>query len=755
VVLGEYSSFPRSLERFLKASSKTQIALEYIYQQKGLRHVFWVSGGSFLKFSKAYRRILWKARIPFSDDSDDETLLLKVKRWLESEDSGDWIIVLDNADNEEDFASQGSIMSRFLPQGSKGTILITTRSRQVANWEGCTFIEVGKMAELEARDLLIRRIGSFCAWDEHDKEASKKLLDALDYVPLAIVGVASFMTETGTTPTEYWNISQGKEEQKKRLLFEGFEDFRRETDMTESILSTYFITFDRIKQQLPEAMDLLALIAFFDRQNIPEALLKGSGLPGMDNPIEFHAAIGKLSGFSLVTRSGDKSVYELHRLVQQSIKGYLSSEEARQYKTKSLEVVSQLFPKYTSKSRHLCASYLPHALAVTEGIDDPMASSLHLRTATYLHEAGYHNDAETQIRRCIALQDDGEETDEFCRKLDVFCQILLSQGKYEEAETVGWRALKGRERLSGGEDRGCLGTICNLASVLRYRGKHVEAEAMYRRAFESSEMIYGPNHTNTEACLSNLATMLGTLGKYDEAEKIFRGAVEGKGKKRGTEHHPTLADIQNLAGVLQEMGRYEEAESLHRHALEIGEKSFRPEHPLILNSMSSLGVVLVQRGKYHEAESIHKSVLEASERSLGLYHPTTLYSVVHLAETYMHLGKYPESERLHRLALDHYEKTEGPEHPDTLHSTNRVATILYAQDKFGEAEKMFRRALEGKVKCFGHEHPETLDFMKDLALAQYDLKPNDAGAEKIAPAGVGTPEENAWARTPPNSIFNA
>src|SRR5205807_2680996 len=143
--------------------------------------------------------------------------------------------------------------------------LITTRSRQVANREDCTFIEVGKMAESETRDLLIRRIGGLCTWDGRDEEASKKLLDALDYVPLAIVGVAGFMAETGTSPAEYWNIFQGNAEQNKQLLFEGFEDFRRETDMTESILSSYFITFDRIKQQLPEAIDLLALIAFFDR----------------------------------------------------------------------------------------------------------------------------------------------------------------------------------------------------------------------------------------------------------------------------------------------------------------------------------------------------------------------------------------------------------------------------------------------------------------------------------------------------------
>ncbi|KAG0634477.1 hypothetical protein HOY80DRAFT_1140646 [Tuber brumale] len=277
------------------------------------------------------------------------------------------------------------------------------------------------------------------------------------------------MAETGASPAEYWKILQGNAEQKKQLLSKGFEDFRRETDMTESILSAYFITFYRIKKQLPEAMDL-ASIAFFDRQNIPEAALKRSGLPCMENPIELHAAFGKLLGFSLATRPSNKPAHGLHRLVQQSVK---------------------------------------------DGVDDPTAGSVRFRAAIYLHEAGYHNDAETHVRWSIALQGNGEETGEFLKKLDVFYRTLVSQGN-NEAEIMYRRALEGREGELGREHPDTLTTIKYLAMTLQEQGKYAQSELVYRHELDILEKKLGPDDPDTLISVHSVATMLHAQEKYAE-----------------------------------------------------------------------------------------------------------------------------------------------------------------------------------------------------------------------------------------------
>ncbi|CUS09282.1 unnamed protein product [Tuber aestivum] len=159
------------------------------------------------------------------------------------------------------------------------------------------------MGEDEARVLFSIRYGNRNSLSEEDNEAIALILDSLHYIPLAIAGAAAFMTETRTLPSAYWKIFRGSDEQARRLLSQPFCDMQRGADMTESILATYFITFDQIAAQMPRAADLLHLIAFFDRENIPEELLRQGGLEGTDDPIEFRQAIGILLGFRLLRLS--------------------------------------------------------------------------------------------------------------------------------------------------------------------------------------------------------------------------------------------------------------------------------------------------------------------------------------------------------------------------------------------------------------------------------------------------------------------
>ncbi|CUS06771.1 unnamed protein product, partial [Tuber aestivum] len=319
--LSEGSNHNRIALHGLGGSGKTQIALEYVYQRASESdcHVFWVHGSGVQKFSEGFRAIAQHVRIPLaSAEMDEEEFLLNVKRWFEGPDKGDWILVIDNADNEEDFIGNSGRISKFVPQGSRGTLIFTTRSLQVASWQDCYRIDVGKLEEHEAQELFSKRLGNWNGSRDEEKEAIPMILDSLHHIPLAIVGAAAPMTVTQTPPSTYWTIFRANDEQAKRLLSRPFCDIQRETDMTESILATYFITFDRITDQMPLWADLLRLIAFFDRQNIPEELLSQCGLEGMDDPIVYREAIGKLLGFSLVTavKCEDKTFYELHRLVQ-------------------------------------------------------------------------------------------------------------------------------------------------------------------------------------------------------------------------------------------------------------------------------------------------------------------------------------------------------------------------------------------------------------------------------------------------------
>ncbi|CUS08028.1 unnamed protein product, partial [Tuber aestivum] len=119
----------------LGGAGKTQIALEYVYRRASEADcdIFWVQGSGALKFREDFRAIGKHVRNPLaSAEVEEEGFLLSIKRWFEGRDNRDWILVIDNADNEEDFAGNNSPIARFVPHGPRGTLIFTTRSRQVA-----------------------------------------------------------------------------------------------------------------------------------------------------------------------------------------------------------------------------------------------------------------------------------------------------------------------------------------------------------------------------------------------------------------------------------------------------------------------------------------------------------------------------------------------------------------------------------------------------------------------------------------------
>ena len=401
------------MESALISLRKTQIALEYVHQRasESTCHIFWVQGSGVLKFSEGFRAIAQHAQIPpASTKTDEKGFLLSVRRWFESPNSGSWILVVDNADNEADFIGNNSPIAEFIPQGINGTLIFTTRSRLVASRQGCRMIEVGRMGEEEATELFSKRFHSWDSLRDKEKEHIAAILGSVYHLPLAVVGSAAYMTETTTSPFTYRTILQENEERMKYLLSRPFCDIQREGG-TESILGTYFITFDQIRQQMPLAADLLRLMAFFNHQKIPEELLTQCGLEGMDHLAKFRCAIGKLLGLSLVTSVdfGDKTFYQLDHLVQLSLREYLPTRELNKGRAAALKVISRLFPQSQEKPRHIDPAYIPHALAATRDSTDPIAEELGFRVALYLLNTDSYGDAEIQFHGCTALREERKE----------------------------------------------------------------------------------------------------------------------------------------------------------------------------------------------------------------------------------------------------------------------------------------------------------------------------------------------------------
>lgn len=190
---------------------KSQVALEYAYRRREKESrlsVFWVHAGSASRFEQDYYQIGRTAGLPgISDSAQDQKKL--VKDWLSTENSGSWLLIVDGADDTEVLfgtrdAKRSLVLkgvSEYLPQSSNGSILFTTRNKKagVKFATAAGLVMLPNMDRADAKELLNARSGDFMAEDDETFE----LIDALDFLPLAVSQAGSYIAENSISVSEY------------------------------------------------------------------------------------------------------------------------------------------------------------------------------------------------------------------------------------------------------------------------------------------------------------------------------------------------------------------------------------------------------------------------------------------------------------------------------------------------------------------------------------------------------------------------
>lgn len=187
---------------------KSQIAIEYSYRLKEQfpqTWIFWVHASNAARFEEGYRTIANRIKLPGWDEPKANILQL-VSNWLCDEENGPWIMILDNADDSTIFLDprKGSLrtddlvggavsLSTFLPQTANGSILVTSRSEVAALGLTRGYHGIIKVEPMDKDPALLlfgkKLLGKF---DETD---AIKLLQALDYMPLAISQAAAYINQ--------------------------------------------------------------------------------------------------------------------------------------------------------------------------------------------------------------------------------------------------------------------------------------------------------------------------------------------------------------------------------------------------------------------------------------------------------------------------------------------------------------------------------------------------------------------------------
>ncbi|EWG46524.1 hypothetical protein FVEG_06980 [Fusarium verticillioides 7600] len=502
----------RTVIQGLGGIGKTQIALEVAFRLRDADpscSVFWVPTVDATTFENAYRDIGQRLEVAGLDDDKADVKAL-VQAAMSREDTGRWLLIIDNADDPELMFGSGAL-ARYLPCSTNGSILFTTRTREITerlDIYAAGIIEPTKMKREEAREMLQTRLRKDQVLD---RASTDSLLDFLDDLPLAIRQASAYMFKTGISTARYLEHCLSSDATLVKLLSQEFEDRGRYDMIKNPVATTWLISFEHISRDSRRAREYLEFMCFLAERDIPISLL-----PAASDEMETEEAVGTLEAYGFITRQDEGESLDMHRLVRLAMWNWLRQEgQARQRYCDVVQRLDEVFPFPKYENREIWMRYMAHAQRVVESGEE-----------------------------C-------EDEEAMSGLLFNVAEALYIQGRYEGAAKLYRETLEMRQKVLGKEHPSTLISMTNLANMLRKIGKYKEAEEMHRKTLGLKEKVLRKEHPSILDSMNNLASVLDDIGEHEEAEKIYRETLKAREKVLGKEHPNTLDSMNNLASVLR------------------------------------------------------------------------------------------------------------------------------------------------------------------------------------------------------------
>jgi tetratricopeptide (TPR) repeat protein len=686
-----------------------------------------------------------------------------VNDWLREERNGKWLLVLDNADDArwllETHTTIGTVPAsgthsksarplwEYLPQSQNGSVLVTTRSKSVALKlvEERDIVAVEPMDQAHAVALFERKLST-----ESDREDTVALVAALEFMPLAVVQAAAYINQRAPRCSvhEYIEKFQKTDRSKTSLLTHEAGHLRRDRDAKNSIIITWQISFDYIQQERPSAADLLSLMSFFDRQGIPEGLLRNRVETGNkyrdleiqdgnneghededeDNGSEtsitdkFEDDILMLRNYSFIFVNIDETTFGMHRLVQLATRKWLEAHrQLERWKQQYIKSLCAEFPAGKYENWAKCRALFPHAqLALAQQPEGDYSlrewALLLYNAAWYAWLRGNSSDAEKMSIKSMEVRKQLGQDDSETISSQVMVALAYNLGeRWKEAEELFVQVMETSLRVLGQEHPSTRTIMANLASTYKNQGRWKEAEELEVQVMETMKRVLGQEHPDTLTSIANLALTYRNQGRWKEAEELEAQVMETSLRVLDQEHPSTLTIMANLALTHQNQGRWKEAEELEVQVMETMKRVLGQEHPSTLTVMANLALTYKNQGRWKEAEELFVQVMETRKRVLGQEHPDTLTSMASLASTYQNQGRWKEAEELEVQMIETSLRVLDQEHPSTPTIMANLASTYQNQGRWKEAEELFVQVMETRKRVLGQEHPDTLTSMANLA----------------------------------------
>ncbi|GAA2417706.1 FxSxx-COOH system tetratricopeptide repeat protein [Streptomyces pulveraceus] len=717
---------------------KTQLAAEYVYRFGSEYDVVW--------WVPADRRALYRQKLAelapelgLSTGAEYGERLRAVRDALRrGEPHSHWLLVLDGADEPEHIWD-------LVPTGP-GHVLITSRNPEWSE-HNSNLVEVPVYERDESVAFIRRRAPRLTPND------ADQLAEALEDLPLLLDQTAGWLNDSDMSVEEYIELLEGGIDQ---------DVVKVSADFPLAFQTAWSILLNKLRETVPESVDLLRLCSFFAPGSIPVRLLREmppgelpeqlSGL--MNDPLLWNKAIAQLRQYSVVRLESHETVGEeassgeslyMHRMVHQIVGKDMPERDREEFIGVVRRALAAADPGRPTDTRlwPAYAEITPHLKwADVLNSTDPAVHTLVLNCLRYMYLSG-------EYRAGIKL---GERALKAWRRLlgedhprvwDLsyhYANVLRAVGDYAGTEAIERAAVDHLRAERGAQDLEHLRAAGGLAADLRGLGRYDEALEMSSWLLAAYRELLGDQDSRTLSAQNNLAVSLRLLGRYEESLELHRRTLEARRQVLRQRHSWTLYSEIHYATDLRLLGQYADALSLQNQSVRVHRLVMGPDNPQTLRAEHNLALCQYRAGERARAATLFTRVLERSERVLGESDPLTMMFAASQSFFAREHADIDQARAISERVVDGYVDMLGEEHPYVAGTRANHALILRNVGERDQAHALLEESLAGMTRAVGEHHPWTLGCAVN-ASALRNLVGDPESAAALTDAVIGRATE--------------
>ncbi|MDQ0686224.1 tetratricopeptide (TPR) repeat protein [Streptomyces achromogenes] len=673
---------------------KTQTAAEYVYRF-GSEYdvVWWVNAEKRVTYRRLLAELAPKLGLQTGQEYGER--LRSVRDSLRRGDPyGRWLLILDGADEPDQIWD-------LVPTGP-GHVIITSRNPEWTE-HNSKLLEVPVYARDESVAFIRRRAPRLSEGE------ADQLADALEDLPLLLDQTARWLNDSDLSVRQYIALLDG-----------GIDSdvVKVSADFPLAFQTAWSILLNKLRETVPESVDLLRLCTFFAPGFIPVRLLRemsSDELPEqlaglLNDPLLWNKAINQLRQYSVVRLESHEAVGDegagsgeslyLHRMVHQIVHKDMPDADRKEF----IDVVR-----------------LALAAADPRRPTDPDLWPGYAEIVPHLKYADVLQTQEPTVQRLVFN----------CLRYMYF------SGEYVAGIKLGERAMKAWRELLGPTHPRIWELTYHYTNLLRAVGDYAATEALSRAAAEHLKAERGPQDLEHLRAAAGLAADLRGLGRYDEALELSQWVLVAYRDLLGDQDSRSLNSLNNLAVSLRLLGRYPEALEHDRRTMESRRLLLRARHPWTLGSEISYAIDLRLLGRYAEAESIQAKNVREIRLVMGRDNPQTLKAEHNLALCRYRLGERDrgrdrgaereEPGELLSSVLERGERVLGETHPLTLIFATAQSCYAREHGDIDRARELSEAVVARYEVMLGDEHPFVAGARANQALILRNVGEREAG----------------------------